>query len=74
MKSTKGYSLVITFTVAIETRDIRLSPADSSVFFPKNVSSACCQLQTLGAKSHICAWENYFPHRQHAGAPGPELL
>ena len=25
MKSAKGYSLVITFTVAIETRDIRLN-------------------------------------------------
>lgn len=36
MKSAKGYSLVITFTVAIETRDIRLNQADSFVFFPKN--------------------------------------
>lgn len=35
MKSAKGYSLVITFTVAIETRDIRLSPDDSSVFSPQ---------------------------------------
>ena len=36
MKSTKGYSLVITFTVAIETRDIRLNQADSFVFSLKN--------------------------------------
>lgn len=46
MKSAKGYSLVITFTVAIETRDIRLQRADSSVFCPKNGSSACHHLQT----------------------------
>lgn len=36
MKSAKGYSLVITFTVAIETRDIRLNQADSFVFSLKN--------------------------------------
>jgi hypothetical protein len=39
MKPAKGYSLVITFTVAIETRDISISPADSSIFSPKNSSS-----------------------------------
>ena len=36
MKSAKGYSFVITFTVAIETRDSRLNQADSFVFSPKN--------------------------------------
>lgn len=77
MKSTKGYSLVITFTVAIETRDIRLSQADSSVFSHKNGSSACCHLQRLVSKSGISAagsWEDRFPHRHQAEAPGQGLL
>lgn len=56
MKSAKGYSLVITFTVAIETRDIRLSRLTALSFPPKErlicvLSSPKTRLQIMHLSS-----------------------
>lgn len=82
MKPAKGYSLVITFTVAIETRDIRLAQMTALSFPLRKAAHLHVASSKDWMQSHCISWlssaahslENSVPHRQQAGAPGHGLL
>lgn len=71
MKSAKGYSLVITFTVAIETRDIRLSQLTALSLPPPPPEQLICMLSSPKTRIQITRLSSpllgeVFP----TGAPG----